>query len=166
MQKAIPSSLHAAARCISKHGGCPDYREERSKRHRDKHREIVSRPGDTATGHSARDVYRWLAANRIEIECKGIARAFVWNTSCRIDRPHTVSQPGVGVANTSRPPNTASSVRWTDEGVQLLHAPRLYSSRSQRTATNRGKRHESQQSGLALEQLRYGGGNCVRKTGR
>lgn len=26
-----------------------------------------------ATGHSARDVYRWLAANRVEIECKGIA---------------------------------------------------------------------------------------------
>lgn len=26
-----------------------------------------------ATGHSARDVYRWLAANRIEIEAKGIA---------------------------------------------------------------------------------------------
>ncbi|EGF58077.1 NAD(P)/FAD-dependent oxidoreductase, partial [Bacteroides fluxus] len=26
-----------------------------------------------ATGHSARDVYRWLAANRVEIEAKGIA---------------------------------------------------------------------------------------------
>ena len=26
-----------------------------------------------ATGHSARDVYRWLAANGVEIEAKGIA---------------------------------------------------------------------------------------------
>ena len=26
-----------------------------------------------ATGHSARDVYRWLAAHNVEIEAKGIA---------------------------------------------------------------------------------------------
>ena len=26
-----------------------------------------------ATGHSARDVYRWLAANQVEVEAKGIA---------------------------------------------------------------------------------------------
>ena len=30
-------------------------------------------PVSLATGHSARDVYRWLAANQVEIEAKGIA---------------------------------------------------------------------------------------------
>lgn len=34
---------------------------------------ILLGPVILATGHSARDVYRWLAANRVEIEAKGIA---------------------------------------------------------------------------------------------
>ncbi len=36
-------------------------------------RKTLLGPVILATGHSARDVYRWLAANRVEIEAKGIA---------------------------------------------------------------------------------------------
>ncbi|MDR0939439.1 MAG: FAD-binding protein [Mediterranea sp.] len=35
--------------------------------------ETLSGPVILATGHSARDVYRWLAANNVDIEAKGIA---------------------------------------------------------------------------------------------
>lgn len=34
---------------------------------------VFNGPVVLATGHSARDVYRWLAANRVDIEAKGIA---------------------------------------------------------------------------------------------
>lgn len=37
-----------------------------------------------ATGHSARDVYRWLAANNVEIEAKGIA------VGVRLEHPATL----------------------------------------------------------------------------
>lgn len=47
-----------------------------------------------ATGHSARDVYRWLAANNVTIEAKGIAVGVRHGTSCRTDRPNTIPQPG------------------------------------------------------------------------
>ena len=40
-----------------------------------------------ATGHSARDVYRWLAANDVEIEAKGIA------VGVRLEHPaHLIDQ--------------------------------------------------------------------------
>jgi uncharacterized FAD-dependent dehydrogenase len=35
--------------------------------------QIILGPVILATGHSARDVYRWLAANQVEVEAKGIA---------------------------------------------------------------------------------------------
>lgn len=50
-----------------------------------------------ATGHSARDVYRWLAANRVEIESKGIAVGVrLEHPAALIDRIQYHSREGRG----------------------------------------------------------------------
>lgn len=49
--------------------------------------QIFQGPVILATGHSARDVYRWLAANHVEIEAKGIA------VGVRLEHPaHLIDQ--------------------------------------------------------------------------
>ena len=75
-----------------------------------------------ATGHSARDVYRWLAANNVTIEAKGIA------VGVRLEHPAglidqiqywsstglpTMQISNVWIVNTCRLPNTVSSHKWT-----------------------------------------------------
>lgn len=60
-----------------------------------------------ATGHSARDVYRWLAANGVTIEAKGIAVGVrLEHPAMLIDQIQYHNKNGRG--NTFLLPNTAS----------------------------------------------------------
>lgn len=64
-----------------------------------------------ATGHSARDVYRWLAANGVEIEAKGIAVGVrLEHPSELIDRIQYHNKNGRGKYLPRQ--NTASSPKW------------------------------------------------------
>ena len=65
-----------------------------------------------ATGHSARDVYRYLADARVEIESKGIAVG-VWSILQNSSTRYNTTRGRVG-ASTCRQPNTRLSHRSTD----------------------------------------------------
>ena len=62
-----------------------------------------------ATGHSARDVYRWLAANQVEIEAKGIA------VGVRLEHPAEL------IDRIQYPSNRGS--RWSNSGMVVELRP-------------------------------------------
>ena len=100
-----------------------------------------------ATGHSARDVYRWLAANGVEIEAKGIA------VGVRLEHPQRTRQILARRRVQLRYPSGRK------RRVQLLHVSRrLCSSGSQRSPANRSQRNEPQQPGFPVEQFGNGSG--------
>ena len=114
-----------------------------------------------ATGHSARDVYRWLAANQVEIEAKGIAVGVrLEHPAELIDRIQYHSRDGRGKY---LPAAEYSFVTQVDgRGVySFLHVPRRFcGSGSQRPPPNRCQRHEPQQPRLPLEQFGNGSGTA------
>ena len=109
-----------------------------------------------ATGHSARDVYRWLAANQVEIEAKGIAVGVrLEHPAELIDRIQYHSRDGRGkylpAAHVVRPRRC----------VPLFRGPgRFCGPASQRPPPNRCQRHEPQQPRLPLEQFGNGSGTA------
>lgn len=60
-------------KCISKHEWIPYYRKNKITGIETNTGKTFKGPVILATGHSARDVYRWLYDNGIEMETKGIA---------------------------------------------------------------------------------------------
>ena len=111
-----------------------------------------------ATGHSARDVYRWLAANGVEIEAKGIA------VGVRLEHPASlIDRIQIPQPQRTRqiPARRRVQLRYPSgrkRRVQLLHVSgRICRSGSQRASPAGGKRHESQQPWHEVEQLRHGG---------
>ena len=101
-----------------------------------------------ATGHSARDVYRWLFANDVYIEAKGLAAGVrLEHPSLLIDQ---IQYHRIQLRAASGGPGS----------VQLLYVSgRLRGTRGQRPSPDCGERHESEQPRHEMEQLGNGGGN-------
>lgn len=99
-----------------------------------------------ATGHSARDVYRWLYANGGDHRTQGYRRRGTSGASVDADRPDSVSQQ-----ERTRKVSAGSGIQLRaagrrSRGVQFLHVSgRICGSGSQRTSSDSGERHESQQ---------------------
>ena len=115
-----------------------------------------------ATGHSARDVYRYLAEAKIEMEPKGIAVGVrLEHPSLLIDQIQYHNRQGRGrrifVCRTSR----------RSGSLFVLHVPRRFRHSCSHGATaDSRQRHESQQSGHGMEQQRHGGGSATGRHGR
>lgn len=110
-----------------------------------------------ATGHSARDVYRWLYANGVTIEPKGIAVGVrLEHPSMLIDQIQYHNKNGRGKY---LPAAEYSFVQQVEgRGVySFCMCPGGFVVGSQRTSPAGGKRHESQQPWHEVEQLRHGG---------
>lgn len=114
-----------------------------------------------ATGHSARDVYRWLAANKVPIEAKGIAVGVrLEHPAGLIDQIQYHNRNGRGKYH--RRPNTVSSHRWKAGGIQLLHVSgRIYRTCRQRAGAGGGQWNVALQPWLPVEQLGHGGGDTA-----
>lgn len=104
-----------------------------------------------ATGHSARDVYRWLYSNGVELEAKGIAVGVrLEHPSMLIDQIQYHNKAGRGKYLPAAEYSFVQQVDGRRYTVSVC-VGRIRCACSQRSSSDCGKRHEPQQPRNKME---------------